>query len=349
MDQKSVKDVAQDLATKFVSLDKVEFDSVINEYFDTNCKQISRLAEIQGVSRIKKLAALEAIIASDSHLIGNVNYDPKDEIIKFSWERTFKPPAIPSIVPLSHCVNHQLEKFALKSTWDSQLHMNAARDEQGETKLYVTKVGPTKRRNTTWFEDILPFFLIRPIISFFFILVSDVVSTISRHPVAEESQLGAFLSIVAELFEYDTSGDKGITSKRIITWPVHFVFGVFSLFIGSVQSSISFVHNALHLDSNPIAQLVSICEDCAIRLISVIFSSVRHIALSSINVAENTAKSYGVPVDEYHELAERKVEEAVKLLGRVKDEPQNSGNGSLETHRSSQEPGAPSYAEAVKE
>lgn len=33
--------------------------------------------------------------------------------------------------------------------------MNAARDEQGETKLYVTKVGPTKRRGTTWFEDIL--------------------------------------------------------------------------------------------------------------------------------------------------------------------------------------------------
>lgn len=86
----------------------------------------------------------------------------RDEIIKFSWERTFKPPAIPSIIPLSHCVNHQLEKFALKSTWDSQLHMNAARDEQGETKLYVTKVGPTKRRNTTWFEDILwVFFILR--------------------------------------------------------------------------------------------------------------------------------------------------------------------------------------------
>lgn len=79
----------------------------------------------------------------------------RDETIRFSWERTFKPPAIPSIIPFSHCANHQLEKFALKSTWDSQLHMNAARDEQGETKLYVTKVGPIKRRGTTWFEDIL--------------------------------------------------------------------------------------------------------------------------------------------------------------------------------------------------
>lgn len=117
---------------------------------------------------------MEAAVASDSHLAGNVNYDPKlvslflavytlciayrqcrDETIRFSWERTFRPPAIPSIIPLSHWANHHLEKVALKSTWDSQLHMNAARDEEGETKLYVTKVGPTKRRDTTWFEDIL--------------------------------------------------------------------------------------------------------------------------------------------------------------------------------------------------
>ncbi|OXC65436.1 hypothetical protein AYX13_05445 [Cryptococcus neoformans] len=349
MDQKSVKDVAQDLATKFVSLDKVEFDSAINQYFDANCKQISRLAEVQGVSRIKKLAALEAIVASDSHLIGNANYDPKDETIRFSWERTFKPPAIPSIIPLSHCANHQLEKFALKSTWDSQLHMNAARDEQGETKLYVTKVGPTKRRGTTWFEDILPFFLIRPIMSFFFILASDVYSVITRHPVAEESQLDASLSIVAELLGCDTSVDKGIAAKRIITWPVHFLFGLFSLFIISVQSSISFVHNTLRLDSNPIAQLVFVFEDYALRLMNIIYLSVRHIVLSSVNVAENTAKAYGVPADEYHELAERKVGEVVKWLGRVNDRAQSSGNESLQTHRNPQEPGAPSYAEAVKE
>lgn len=291
---------------------------------------------------------MEAAVASDSHLAGNVNYDPKDETIRFSWERTFRPPAIPSVIPLSHWANHHLEKVALKSTWDSQLHMNAARDEEGETKLYVTKVGPTKRRDTTWFEDILPFFLIRPIISFFFILASDVYSIISRHPVAEEGQLEASLSIVSELFGCDTSVDKGIAAKRIITWPVYFLFGLFGLLISSVQSSIHFVHDTLHLDSNPIAQLVSVFEDYALRLFNIIYPNVRHIVLSSVNVAENTAKAYGVPAEEYHELAERKVGEAVKWLGRA-TEAQSSRNEASGTRRNPQAPGAPSYAEAVKE
>lgn len=140
-----------------------------------------------------------------------------------------------------------------------------------------------------------------------------------------------------------------VSIKMCTSNAIDSLFGLFSLFIISVQSSISFVHNTLRFDSNPIAQLVFVFEDYALRLMNIIYLSVRHIVLSSVNVAENTAKAYGVPADEYHELAERKVGEVVKWLGRVNDRAQSSGNGSLQTHRNPQEPGAPSYAEVVKE
>lgn len=126
------------------------------------------------------------------------------------------------------------------------------------------------------------------------------------------------------------------------------LFGLFGLLISSVQSSIHFVHDTLHLDSNPIAQLVSVFEDYALRLFNIIYPNVRHIVLSSVNVAENTAKAYGVPAEEYHELAERKVGEVVKWLGRA-TEAQSSRNEASGTRRNPQAPGAPSYAEAVKE
>ncbi|TYJ57441.1 hypothetical protein B9479_001757 [Cryptococcus floricola] len=368
MDKSEVSKIGPDVATKFISLDRTTFDSAINEYFDDNCTQSSRLLTLRGVSRIKKLARLEAFPAAASYLIEEPHCDVDDETISFAYERIYIP-AVPSFLPFSAFLNGHLSNIEFSSIWDSQLHLNAAENDDGETKLYVTKVGPTERRGTYWFENILPFFIISPLLSFFLTLAFDITSILSRHPIAEEGPFGAAYSTIAEFIGQEGSVDTEIGYKNHVIWPFRAIGVIIRLIGNSITSSLSFIHSTLHLDNtNPIIQLVSSILGYSFAFLSVLYQNVRHFLYTLFGVAEGEAEKWGMAAGEYKALGERYVGQtygvideglsnAKKVVRKHAQEPSRNlpapkspfKDRSWPPQHSSQEPGAPSYVTVAKE
>ncbi|WVQ72268.1 hypothetical protein IAR50_001817 [Cryptococcus sp. DSM 104548] len=368
MDKSEASKVGAEVAAKFISLDRTTFDSAINEYFEDNCTQSSRLVTVRGVSRIKKLAQLEALPATTSHLVDKPEYNSDDETIDFTYERTFTP-FVPSFLPFSTYLNAPLSKLTFHSTWDSELHLNAAEDDEGVTKLYVTKVGPTERRGTYWFENILPFFIIHPLLSLILTLAFDISSIVFRHPSAEEGPFGAAYSIIAEFIGQEGSVDTQIGYKNHVIWPLSAVSVIFRLIGNSITSSFAFIHSTLHLDNtNPLIQLISSILGYSFALFSLLYANARHLVCTLFGVAEDEAEKWGVAVGEYKNLGERYVGEtydvideglqnAKKVVRRHAQEPTRPLPASSKDHgkdryspvHNSQGPGAPSYVAVAKE
>ncbi|WVO16004.1 hypothetical protein L204_103669 [Cryptococcus depauperatus] len=345
MEKDSAQKLASELVSRFISLDKVQFDSVVNEYFDTECTQTSRLVEITGVSRIKHLAALEASVATESRIVGTPNYDPAREIIHFSYERTFHPPLFP--FPPFNGFNNCIKKYNVKLTWDSQFQLNPSQNEQGETKLYITKIGPTSRRNTSWLEDSLPFVLIRPLLGFIFGTFVDAYSIMSRHPNTDENRFSASLSIIAEVIGKSLNTDVETKFSNLIGlvyMPFYMLSSIINMLYGSIKSIILFVYDTLKLDGNPLYQLFLVSANLFIQAFNIVYVNVRHLLTSLYTYTEDKAKQNGIPMDEYKNEGARVIRGVGSWFGMHFDTvSRNQGS------TPKRDPQAPSYAQAVKE
>ncbi|WVQ82908.1 hypothetical protein IAT38_005044 [Cryptococcus sp. DSM 104549] len=365
MDPDQAGDLARSIAAKFVSLDQVEFDSVINEYFDSNCTLDSPLTKVHGVTQVKKLTSLEAALAFKSRLVGPPHYDAEKGSISFTYERVFQPPTIPPSVPFAGWINTHLRKVRLHPVWDSELHLNPSNDEGGQAKLYVTKVGPRVKRGGIWWEQYLPYALLQPILSVLFILAADLYQFFTHHPVQNEGIISVFFAAFAGIWSWITGGTfdaegKADGTKEALAWPLSVLSAVahytlypiqitFSLLAAAVRSTAAFTRDTLQTDGSALVQV----RNYLFQAFNVVYSNVRHLVWTILGRAEERARGLGVPVDDYRVAVEEGVRGVRQRVGEVFDEEPRT-NGTVRTSTRSQRqastsPGAPTYAEVAQE
>ncbi|KAK8844771.1 hypothetical protein IAR55_006621 [Kwoniella newhampshirensis] len=378
MEPHNVNDQCHDLAARLISLDPVDFDSVINQFFETNVTSQSRILEVHGASRLKKLTSLEAALAFESHLIGRSHYNAREHVVTFAYQRTFYAPTIPRWVPFAGPVNDLLYKQHIRAVWDSELHLNAAQEDSGETKLYVTKVGPTKRRDTSFLENILPFFILRPIVSFIAILLADVFGFFNRHPLKSETPIAVFFAAIAELWgrltgapadpqnypssikqaqdiseklagavtgalgsAQQTAQDVSTRAQRI--HPLEQGQNILKFGLGLVGASINTASNLTSQTFHTIGHIEQQGVQTAGNIASGAVNGAVNLATNIVNGVELRAKDMGIPVDQYEDMAIKNAKNVAEWFGVVKqqadDKVQEAKARAMEVKRAAKQTG----------
>ncbi|ORY26515.1 hypothetical protein BCR39DRAFT_257183 [Naematelia encephala] len=190
MQADNVQAGVKDLAKKLVSLDPVDFDSAVNQYFEAHAVLESPQFAVNGASRIKQWCLVQTYPASESKLVGEPRYDEKTQIATFSYQRTYITPYIPVASFLS-----QKRKVL---NFDAKLRLNVVEDD--EVDLLVTKAS-VRRRELAPFEGFIPWDLFRPLLSFAVIGLFVTAGFLFRHNPKQENIAAIGYHAVVEAFQ----------------------------------------------------------------------------------------------------------------------------------------------------
>ncbi|RXK42653.1 hypothetical protein M231_00207 [Tremella mesenterica] len=183
MDTNNLEPEIDRFARSLVSLDPVDFDASINEFFEANAVFDSGRMLVRGSSRIKKIAWLFAAPAKESGIVAKPDYDEKTQLLKIKWKRTFVLPPIPSYLPI-------VSNFSkAERTFHASVDFHLAADEEGEEggnatsgrKLYVTKMGPITR-DLFPLEGLIPYYFIKGILGLIALFVANIALFYHNHP-----------------------------------------------------------------------------------------------------------------------------------------------------------------------
>ncbi|KAL7425283.1 hypothetical protein Q5752_000971 [Cryptotrichosporon argae] len=149
MDMNNVESELETLAKQVTSLEPVEYNSAINNYFDWEVSLQDGLLNVHGASNLKKLLALDQTFAVSSDVVGpKPSWDADNQIIKFSFKRQLALPWLPPFLPFKSFI------YGLRGSYTASLELHLyAQDEvkaAGDTadktdtdngkKYYVTKI-----------------------------------------------------------------------------------------------------------------------------------------------------------------------------------------------------------------
>ncbi|WWD22675.1 hypothetical protein CI109_107168 [Kwoniella shandongensis] len=355
MEPHNVNDQCHDLAARLLSLDPIEYDSVVNQYFESNCTFKSDIFDFHGASRIKKFLRLEAAITSKSHLVGRSHYNARDHVVTFAYQRTFHAPTLPTFVPLAGRLNNFLYSLQAQPVFDSELHLNAAQEETGETRLYVTKFGPTRHRDASFIEKNLPYFILRPFITLVAVLIADIFAFFTRHSLRRESPISIFFAAIAEFWGRLTGAPA---DPRNYPAPIKQAQDISEKLAGAVTGVLGSAQHTAHNVSSraqgysPVEQgqnilklglgIVGASINTASNITTQTFHTIGHIEQQSVNAVgniasgavngavnlatnivtgvEHRAKDMGIPVDAYEDYAIKNAKNVAEWFGVVKQQ-----------------------------
>ncbi|WVF66563.1 hypothetical protein IAT40_001303 [Kwoniella sp. CBS 6097] len=350
------------VAERLVSLDPVQYDSVVNEFFENEVAYNSKGIIIHGASKLKKCLSIGSAIAFDSHLIGQTHYNAHNQTAHFAFQRTFYLPTLPSYVPFSERANKWLNKQRFRAIFDSELHLNTNQGEGQEPRLYVTKVGPTSRRAAYRIEKLIPYFLIQPILTWVVLLFASILGFFNRHSLQQENPVKFALAGVAESYAWlkDTPVDRenypqpikqaqDLSDKvgQVVTNAIdtaqqtaHNVSEKAKEMGLPVEQSQHLIDFGLHLPGNAINTTTNVAsatihtigaiEHKAVQTTSNIVhgsynlatGTAYNLATGTVNQVEKRAKDIGIPVDQYKELAVKNVQGVGEWFGVFKSKLQ---------------------------
>ncbi|WVR03052.1 hypothetical protein IAU60_000041 [Kwoniella sp. DSM 27419] len=344
MDPSRASTEAHSLAERLISLDPVEYDSVINEYFESNVTYTSRGVILHGVSKLKKYLSVGSKIAFESHLVGSTHYNSHNQTAHFAFQRTFYLPTLPTFLPLAHRANAWLNKQHFKAVFDSELHLNGSKEAGEQTKLYVTKVGPTTRRGATVFEQLIPYTLLQPIITFLVLALATVIGFFNRHK--QDTYIHLAFAALAESW----AGLTGQPVQREYPRPIQQAQTLTDKFGKVVNDAIGNANQTTHDLTKrakelglPIEQgqqlfdrglqlpgnAYNTAQSLANQALNTVgsleqqsYQTAQNIANGAFSLATDTAeqleakaKELGIPVEQYKELAMKNAQEIAEWFG----------------------------------
>ncbi|WVQ94175.1 hypothetical protein IAU59_001253 [Kwoniella sp. CBS 9459] len=350
------------IAERLISLDPVQYDSVINEYFENEVAYNSKAVILHGASELKKYLNIGSAIAFDSRLVGQTHYNAHNQTAHFAFQRTFYLPALPTYVPFSERANRWLNKQHYRAIFDSELHLNTNQGEGQEPRLFVTKVGPTTRRAAYRLEQLIPYFLIQPILTWVILLFASILGFFDRHSLRQENPVKFALSGVAESYAWlkdapvdrenypqpirqaqDLSDKVGqVVNNAIDTaqQTAHNVSEKAKEMGLPVEQSQHLIDIGIHLPSNALHTTTNVASATIHRIGAIEHAAVQttsnlihgtyelatgtayNLANGAIGQVEKRANDIGVSVDQYKELAEKNVRGVGEWFGILKAKAQ---------------------------
>ncbi|KAK4686989.1 hypothetical protein P7C73_g3141, partial [Tremellales sp. Uapishka_1] len=260
MDATNISQGVKDISKRLMSMDPIEYNSAVNEYFEPNALLDHDGFYVHGATNIKKVLLLANTICTDSGVIGEPKWDKKAQTITYQYYRHLSAPHLPSYIPFGR----RVEKLSVRLNKQTVLYLNAGEEpgmSDGETKYYVTKVGGEDWRVQGWpLVGYLFFHLFKPLYSLFVVSLATGISFIQRHPLKD----GIFAFIFAAISE-----------------SLQFTWILLQSFIGRrVAGTEKWTNNK----SSELKSLVG---------------KARTSAMETATSLQSRAKKAGVPVDEY--------------------------------------------------
>ncbi|OCF38615.1 hypothetical protein I317_07605 [Kwoniella heveanensis CBS 569] len=364
MEPSRVSAEVHSVAERLISLDPVQYDSVINEYFENEVAYNSKGVILHGASQLKKYLNLGSLLAFDSHLIGQTHYNSHDQTAHFAFQRTFYLPTLPASVPFSERANKWLNKQHFRAIFDSELHLNTDQGEGQEPRLFVTKVGPTSRRAAYKLEKLIPYFLIQPVLTFVVLLLASVLGFFNRHSLKQENPVKFALAGVAESYAWlkDAPVDRenypepikqaqDLSDKvgKVVTNAIdtaqqtaHNVTEKAKEMGLPVEQSQHLIEIGLHLPGNALhttthvasatIHTIGAIEHTAVQTTSNLVhgtynlatGTAYNLATGTVNQVERRAKDIGIPIDQYKDLAVKNVRGVGEWFGILKAKAQET-------------------------
>ncbi|WWC57608.1 uncharacterized protein I303_100140 [Kwoniella dejecticola CBS 10117] len=358
MQAERVSHEIRDVAQRLISLDADQYGNALDEYFEDNVHYESPGVHLEGLRELKKYLNLASTISFESHMVGNLQWNENDKIAKFAFARTIYLPTLPKWLFMSDEINKVLNRQRFRPIFDTELHLTT-KGQQGEEgiRYVVSKVGPTNRRDATVIEKLLPYLLLRPLVTLFVLIFANVNGFFQRHSFEQENPATMGLSAVAEAWagwndrslareEYPTvikncqtvtdAIGGYVTSTIDTTTKAVRAVGDKAKDMGlPVDTARDLIGMSLHVPAYALhtaGNLTVSALHTAVAIEQASVGAVQSIALNAVGIASGTvhlfedqAKDFGVPVDEYRERAVRRASDVGEWFGVLKAKAEERG------------------------